>query len=128
MEKTLASMRESLGVYNPVVQNSVGTTSPVAETTTTASGYVTTFGHPLDMLARTAANSHSPDIERFNAGNTVPNPGPPTSRQPRTPRVIVPSDSIPTTWSSDVSGIDPIRRGWLDIDDAKFLFERYGLM
>jgi len=128
LEKTLASMRKSLGGYKPVVQN-VETTSPVADTTTVNAGFASNFGHPLDMLARTAASSHAPDIDRFNARNTFPNADPPTSQQPRAaPRVIGPSESITTTWSADLLGIDPIKRGWLDIDDAKFLFERYLLI
>ena len=126
LEKTLASMRKSLGGYTPVAQNSVETTSTVAETTTANTGFASNFGHPLDMLARTAASSHSPDIDRFNAGSAFPNSGPSTSQQPRAaPRVVGPSESMPTTWSADLLGIDPIKRGWLDIDDAKFLFERY---
>jgi hypothetical protein len=127
LERTIASMRKSLGEHNnPVGQNSAGSVSPVPETAiaTGTKGFTSKFGHPLDMLARTAADSHSPGIDRFNAGNTFPNSGPLGSQQPRTPRLLGPSESIPNTWSADLSGIDPVRRGWVDIEDAKFLFER----
>ena len=120
-------MRKSLGEYNnPVGQGSAGSVSPAPETAaaTATKGFTSKFGHPLDMLARTAAKSHSPDIERFNAGNTFPNTGPLGSQQPRTPRLLGPSESIPNTWTADLCGIDPINRGWLDMEDAKFLFER----
>ena len=90
-----------------------------------ATGFTTSFGHPLDMLARTAANTHSPDLDRFNAGNGYNKITPPVQPPPRPSSIRVgPSDSIPTTWNSDLSAIDPVERGWIDVEDAKFLFER----
>jgi len=84
------------------------------------------FGHPLDMLARTAANTHSPDMNRFSATNTtysgITPPAPPT---PRTTLRVGTSDGITTTWSTDLSAIDPVERGWIDLDEAKYHFERY---
>ena len=79
------------------------------------------FGHPLDMLARTAANTHPPEVDRFSPG-TFPATAtiPPRAQTLR----IGPSETIPTTWNTDLTGIDPVERGWLDIDDAKALFER----
>ena len=85
------------------------------------------FGHPLDMLARTAANTHSPDKDRFTTGNTTLAPSTSSLQRPAGIR-IVPPDAITTTWSTDISGIDPVERGWLDLDDAKTLFERCVLL
>src|SRR5439155_1683018 len=61
LEKTLASMRKSLGEYNPG-QSSTATTHPT-ETT----GFGSNFGHPLDILARTAADTNSPNLDRLNS-------------------------------------------------------------
>jgi hypothetical protein len=81
----------------------------------------TSFGHPLDMLARTAANTHSPEVDpRFQVPQAVNGIPPPIRAPPR----VCPVDSIPTSWTTDLSGVDPIERGWLDMDDAKNLFER----
>lgn len=109
-------MRRSLaGEYNPPVTNMTTTTSNDAFSTTG------NFGHPLDMLARTAANTTSPP-ERFSGMQQMEgHMGMGTLRQPLR---LGPADAIPTTWTSDLSGIDPVERGWLDIDDAKALFER----
>jgi hypothetical protein len=126
LEKTLASMRKSLGEYNPASNtptSSVGVANNSPET-----GFTSNFGHPLDMLARTAANTHSPDvtIDRYPCGNTFNGINPPTqSSNTRQPLRIGPSEAIPTTWTTELSGIDPVERGWLDIEDAKFYFERY---
>ena len=105
-------MRKSLGGQ---------TAAPVPET------FGTSFGHPLDMLARTAANTTSPD-DRFSmtpATNAFNGITPPAGHLQRPAQRVIPSESVPTTWSSDLSGIDPVERGWLDIDDAKMLFKRY---
>jgi hypothetical protein len=111
LEKTLATMRKSLGEYN----------APAAQQpTTTTDGAFGSFGHPLDMLARTAANTQSPP-DRFQMQNIEGQMGMGTQRQPLR---IGPSETIPTTWTQDLTGIDPVERGWLDIDDAKSLFER----
>jgi len=80
------------------------------------------FGHSLDMLARTAASSHPPGGERYAASNPIPAASPPLQR-PTAVRVVAP-DSIRTTWSTDLSGIDPVERSWLDLDTAKALFDR----
>ena len=110
-----------MGEYNPVQPGqSAGGLNP------TDQGFGSSFGHPLDMLARTAANTHSPDVERFTSGNTFNGITPPSQSASRQPtRIVGPSDSIPTTWSTELSGIDPVERGWVDIDDARSLFERY---
>jgi hypothetical protein len=115
LEKTLATMRRSLaGEYNPPATNMTTTGGD----TFSAAG---NFGHPLDMLARTAANTTSPP-ERFPGMQQMDGPmGMGTQRQPLR---LGPADTLPTTWTSDLSGIDPVERGWLDIDDAKALFER----
>lgn len=121
-------MRKSLGEHNPASHNPI---SGVAVTNNSSSetGFTSNFGHPLDMLARTAANTHSPDItiDRFPCGNTFNGITPPTqgSNTTRQPSRIGPSEAIPTTWSTELSGIDPVERGWLDIEDAQFYFERY---
>ena len=86
-------------------------------------GFGSNFGHPLDMLARTAANTHSPEIERPNTFSVITPSAQNTPRQ--VPQRIGPTEAILTTWSAELSGIDPVERGWLDIDDAKWLFERY---
>ena len=111
-------MRKSLGEYD----SGKSSISTVNATEPTAFG--SNFGHPLDMLARTAANTHSPDLDRSNAsfkGITCPT----GQNIPRQPPRVGPSEAIPTTWSTELTGIDPVERGWLDIDDAKWLFERY---
>ena len=119
LEKTVASMRKSLGEYNPAKSST--TTLNSTETT----GFGSNFGHPLDMLARTAADTHCPDVDRLNTSfnGITPPAGQNISRQQ--PLRIGPSEAIPTTWSTELTGIDPVERGWLDIDDAKWLFERY---
>jgi hypothetical protein len=76
------------------------------------------------MLARTAANTHSPDLDQYPTFNGIT---PPAHAIPRPPR-IGPSEVIQTTWSTDLTGIDPVQRGWIDIDDAKSLFEKYILL
>jgi hypothetical protein len=113
LEKTLANMRKSLGGQSSVA-------APVHET------FGTSFGHPLDMLARTAANTTSPDDRFSTPGGTAFNgiTPPAAAHFQRPTQRVVPSDSINTTWSTELSGIDPVERGWLDIDDAKMLFER----
>jgi hypothetical protein len=111
LEKTLANMRRSFGEFNP------------ASTTQTTEPAFGNFGHPLDMLARTAANSHSPSDRFPNMSHLGGQMG--TQRQPL---LLGPSETIPTTWTTDLSGIDPIERGWVDIDDAKSLFERYSII
>jgi hypothetical protein len=93
------------------------------------------FGHPLDMLARTAANTHShahtnthsasPELDRFTPGNTYSGITPPAQNTQRSTLRIGTTDAIPTTWTSDLSGIDPVERGWMDLDDAKSFFDRY---
>jgi hypothetical protein len=95
----------------------------VATTGTGDSSFASSgFGHPLDMLARTAANTHSPE-ERFTpVANTFTPPSQAVIRGPTTK--VNPSDAITTTWSSDISGIDPVERGWIDLEDAKRNFER----
>jgi len=119
-------MRKSIGEYNPASDTSpsgVGVTNNSPET-----GFASNFGHPLDMLARTAANTHSPDvtIDRFPCGNTFNGITPPIQGcTTRLPLRIGPSETIPTTWTTELTGIDPVERGWLDIEDAKFYFERY---
>jgi len=117
LEKTLASMRKSLGgqaSVAPPIQETFGTTG--------------NFGHPLDMLARTAANTTSPD-DRFSTpgggGSAFNGITPPAVPMQRPMQRVIPSETVPTTWSTELSGIDPVERGWLDIDDAKMLFERY---
>ena len=117
LEKTLASMRKSLGGQPsaaPPIQETFGTTG--------------NFGHPLDMLARTAANTTSPD-DRFSTpgggGSAFNGITPPAVTMQRPMQRVIPSETVPTTWSTELSGIDPVERGWLDIDDAKMLFERY---
>jgi len=94
-------------------------TAPVPET------FGTSFGHPLDILARTAANTTSPE-DRFSTpgGTTFNGITPPAAHLQRPIQRVVPSESINTTWSTELSGIDPVERGWLDLDDAKMLFER----
>jgi len=137
LEKTLASMRKSLGRTSGSATTT--TTSPPIIPEINSNGLnglngtfagASNFGHPLDMLARTAANTHSPDMERLNSFNSPvshhQNMSRPPPQHPGGIRVT-PIDSIPTTWSSDISGIDPIERGWLDIEDTKMLFERYPL-
>ena len=108
-------MRKGLGEYNTPAPASVPSTNP-------DTGFVGSFGHPLDMLARTAANTHSPTEGRFvgPAGNS--NFGVGLARQPLR---LGPAETMPTTWSADLSGIDPVERGWLELDHAKALFERY---
>ena len=117
LEKTLASMRKSLG-------GQTSTAPPIQETFGTTGN----FGHPLDMLARTAANTTSPD-DRFSTpgggGSAFNGITPPAVPMQRPVQRVIPSETVPTTWSTELSGIDPVERGWLDIDDAKMLFERY---
>jgi hypothetical protein len=93
------------------------------------------FGHPLDMLARTAANTHShantnthsgsPELDRFTPGNSCSGITPPAQNTQRPGLRIGTTDAIPTTWTSELSGIDPVERGWMDLDDAKAYFVRY---
>jgi hypothetical protein len=84
------------------------------------------FGHPLDMLARTAANTHSPDMNRLHATSTSYNGiTPPAQPTLKTSLRIGTSESISTSWTTDLSAIDPIERGWVDLEDAKYFFERY---
>jgi len=114
LEKTLASMRKSLE------QGHTGTAAPIAGS---GESFGSGFGHPLDMLARTAANTHSPDAERFTPTHTFT---PPSQAVTRGPAIRVnPTEAITTTWSTDISSIDPIERGWIELEDAKFNFERY---
>lgn len=81
------------------------------------------------MLARTAANTHSPDLDRYPGGNAFNGISPPVHTiTGQLPSRIGPSDTIQTTWSTDLTGIDPVKRGWIDIDDAKSLFERCSLL
>jgi hypothetical protein len=113
-------MRKSLGEYNTPAPAPVPSTNP-------DTGFVGSFGHPLDMLARTAANTHSPTEGRFAgpAGHSnFSNFGVGSTTQPLR---LGPTETMPTTWSADLSGIDPVERGWLDLDDAKALFERYSI-
>ena len=86
----------------------------------------TSFGHPLDMLARTAANTHSPDLDRFTPGNTYNGITPPAQLPHRAPppRNGPMEWHMPTTWTTDIPGIDAVERGWIDLDEAKALFER----
>jgi len=86
------------------------------------------FGHPLDMLARTAANTHSPDMDRFSAGNSYNGITPPAQPVQRPSMRVGTSESITTTWTSDLSAIDPVERGWIDLEDARYYFERYFLV
>jgi hypothetical protein len=114
-------MRKSLGEYTPVVPSTGGRAVNSSET-----GFSSSFGHPLDMLARTATNAHSPNLDRFTSGITFNGIVPPSQNDARNAtRRIGPPEAIPTTWSTELSGIDPVERGWIDIDDAKFYFERY---
>jgi hypothetical protein len=108
-----------MGEYTPVQ-----TTSSTGGINSTDPGFGSSFGHPLDMLARTAANTHSPDVDRFSAGNTFNGITPPAQNVQRQSLRIGPSETINTTWSTELTGIDPVERGWLDIDDAKALFEK----
>src|SRR5271156_1887488 len=120
LEKTLASMRKSLETQNPPPAG-------VGVANSTEAGFGSSFGHPLDMLARTAANSHSPD-DRFTPGATNFNGiTPPThpSTIPRPPPRIGTTSDIVTSWSTELSGIDPVERGWLDLNETKSLFERF---
>ena len=112
-------MRKSLGEYNPG-QSSTTATRP-SETTAFGSN----FGHPLDVLARTAADTHPPDLDRLNPTFNGITPCAAQQIPRQQPLRIGPSEAIPTTWTTELSGIDPVERGWLDIDDAKWLFERY---
>jgi len=113
-------MRKSLGG-----QSSTAGPAPVQETFGTTAG---NFGHPLDMLARTAANTTCPE-ERFSTsggpGNAFNGITPAAAHLQRSTQRVIPSETVSTTWSTELSGIDPVERGWLDIDDAKMLFERY---
>jgi hypothetical protein len=112
-------MRKSLGDYNP-------SNAPAASVkrTATDNGLGTSFGHPLDMLARTAANTHSPDLDRFTPGNSYSGITPP-AQLPRAPPRNGPMEwHMPTTWTTDIPGIDAVERGWIDLDEAKALFER----
>ena len=113
-------MRKSMAESNPAAQVTAGSTGD--------SGFGSNFGHPLDMLARTAANTHSPDVDRFPPGTTYNGITPPCLMAPRPSPRVGPTETIPTTWSTELSSIDPVERGWLDIDDAKSLFERYSHM
>ena len=110
LEKTLASMRKSLGGQT--------TGAPLPET------FGTSFGHPLDILARTAANTTSPNDRFSTPGNAFNGITPPSTHMQRPAQSVIPSKTVPTTWSTELSGIDPVERGWLDIDEAKMLFER----
>jgi hypothetical protein len=112
-------MRKSIGEYNPGKSNIV----PINSTETTT-GFGSNFGHPLDMLARTAANTNSPDLDRLNTSFNGITP-PAGQNIPRQPPRAGPSETFSTTWSTELTGIDPVERGWLDIDDAKWLFEKY---
>lgn len=124
LEKTLESMRKSL---------EYGTSPTTKVDNTFAAG--NSFGHPLDMLARTAANTHShnhsnshsvsPELDRFPPANAYSGITPPAQTTQRSSLRIATTDAIPTTWSTDLSGIDPVERGWMDLDDAKAFFERY---
>jgi hypothetical protein len=112
-------MRKSLGGQSSTAP------APVQETFGTTGN----FGHPLDMLARTAANTTSPD-DRFSTpgganGNAFNGITSPSAHIQRPAQRVIPSETVPTTWSTELSAIDPVERGWLDIDDAKMLFERY---
>jgi len=122
LEKTLASMRQSIDLHDHSPQQHQHLhTSPVVHTVD-GSFAGNTFGHPLDMLARTAANTHSPEVDpRFQASHSVHGI---TIPPPRPSPGIGPSESIPTSWTTDLSGVDPIDRGWLDMEDARNLFER----
>jgi hypothetical protein len=114
-------MRKSLGDYNP---SNVPTATVTR--TTTDTGMATSFGHPLDMLARTAANTHSPDLDRFTPGNTyngITPPARPSHRAPP-PRTGPMEWHMPTIWTTDIPSIDAVERGWIDLDEAKALFER----
>jgi hypothetical protein len=120
LEKTLASMRKSLGDYNPSHPP-----APPTSRSTTDNGFGTSFGHPLDMLARTAANSHSPELDRFASGNAYPPITPPAQSTPRAAHRSGPLEwHVPTSWTTDIPSIDAVERGWLDLEEAKGLFER----
>ncbi len=97
-------MRKSLGEYNPG-QSSTATTHPT-ETT----GFGSNFGHPLDILARTAADTNSPDLDRLNTSFNGITPCAAQHIPRQQPSRIGPSEAIPTTWSTELTGIDPVER------------------
>lgn len=114
-------MRKSLGEYNPSHP-----TAPSVTRSTTDNSFGTSFGHPLDMLARTAANSHSPELDRFASGNAYPAITPPAQAAPRAPTRSGPLEwHLPSNWSAEIPNIDAVERGWIDLEEAKGLFERF---
>jgi Fungal Zn(2)-Cys(6) binuclear cluster domain len=121
LEKTLESMRKSLEHGTPPTTTKVDNTFAAGNS----------FGHPLDMLARTAANTHShthsvsPELDRFPPSNAYSGITPPAQTTQRSTLRIATAEAIPTTWTADLSGMDPVERGWMDLDDAKAFFGRY---
>jgi len=79
-------------------------------------------GHSLDMLARTAVSAHSPNLDRFTSGNTFTAATGTTN--PHSPSLRASVSDSSSSWSPDGNSIDPIERRWLDIEDARALFDR----
>lgn len=106
-------MRESLAAAKQSTE-----THPAGEP---AARFGSTYAQPLDMLARTAASAHSPNLDRFALGNTM---APASGTNPHTPNPRTSVSDSSSAWTPDGNSIDPIERRWLDIEDARALFDR----
>jgi len=79
-------------------------------------------GHSLDMLARTAVNAHAPNLDKLDPENTFVTATGTTN--PHSPNLRASVSDLASSWSPDGNSGDPIERRWLDIEDARSLFDR----
>ena len=78
--------------------------------------------HSLDMLARTAVSARTPKMDQLVPENTFVTATGTTN--PSSPNLRASVSDLSSSWSPDGNSSDPIERRWLDIEDARSLFDR----